>query len=621
MARLNPYALKDHLRETLLFNRRLLIAAIVGAILLLGLISRLVVLQILEHERYTTRSENNRIRVEPVAPTRGLIYDRNGVLLAQNLPSFRLELVPERITDLDATLTELRALVQLSDDDIVSFRKALKGSTAFARVPLRFRLSEEEVARVAVNRHRLPGVFIAADLARHYPLGRLTAHSVGYVGRISEDELRTLDSVNYRGTHHVGKVGIEKFYEELLHGDVGSQKVETNAENRVLRVLERTLPIPGANLILNLDVELQRVAEQAFGEENGALVALDPRSGAVLAMVSMPTYDPNLFVNGLDSKTYRALRDSLDRPLFNRALQGQYAPGSTVKPFVGLAGLELDTVTTQAELDCPGWYMLEGDDRRYRDWKKQGHGEVDLKQAIIESCDVYFWDLSVALGIDSIHGYLGQFGFGQKTGVDLVGEVSGLLPSRQWKRRARALPWFPGETLNIGIGQGFMQATALQLADATIPLAQQGRRFQPYMVYAIQESDSDTQILQAAIEQPAVKVKNPDNWRYIVDSMEGVVHSIRGTARRLSVDLPYRIAGKTGTAQVFGIKQDEEYDEEKIAKRLRDHALFIAFAPIDKPEIVVAAIVENGGHGGAVAAPIVRKIMDAYLLRSKRDAS
>ncbi len=621
MARLNPYALKDHLRESLLFNRHLLVAMVVGGILLLVLIGKLAILQIVQHDQYTTRSEKNRIRVQPIAPTRGLIYDRNGVLLAQNVPSFRLELVPERIEDLEQTLTTLESLVSLTEEDIARFRKSITEAKAFAHVALRFRLTEEEVARVAVNRHRLPGVFIAADLARHYPLGEFAAHAVGYVGQISLEELQDLDTTDYAGTHHIGKVGIEKFYENLLHGEPGSQKVETNAQSRVLRVLDRTLPVPGATLILNLDIQLQQIAAQEFGDNNGALVALDPRNGAVLALVSMPGYDPNLFVNGLDSKTYRQLSGSPERPLFNRALQGQYAPGSTVKPFIGLAGLELGTVNGQQELKCPGWYMLEGDDRRYRDWKKIGHGEVDLAQAIVESCDVYFWDLSFTLGIDNLHSYLSEFGFGRKTGIDLVGEMAGLLPSREWKRRARHLPWFPGETLNTGIGQGFTQATALQLAAATVGISERGKRFQPLMVRAVQEPGDSAQFEISPVTQTPVPIRDPQNWDYIIHAMENVVHSLRGTARRLSENLPYRIAGKTGTAQVFGIKQDEEYDEEKIAKRLRDHALFIAFAPADNPQIVVAAIVENGGHGGSVAAPIVRKIMDAYLLRTKPDGA
>ena len=395
MARINGLALKDHIRESLIFNRRLLVAIFITGLLLLLLLIRLVYLQIIHQEHYSTLSENNRVNILPIPPTRGLIYDRNGVVLAQNLPSFSLRLVPEHIPDLEQTLTELQSLVAISDEDITRFHKDRKQKRRFEGIPLRFRLDDEEVARISVNQYRLPGVEIHAELARHYPLGNLASHAVGYVGRINEQELQELDVSNYAATSHIGKVGVERAYEDLLHGQVGYQQVETNAQGRILHVLERTLPTPGKNLFLNLDVQVQRVAEQALGENTGALVAVDPRNGAVLSLVSTPTYDPNLFVNGLDSKTFKELRDSPARPLFNRALRGQYPPGSTVKPFLGLAGLELDQIRQSASLNCPGWYMQEGDPRRYRDWKKHGHGKTDLTKAIVESCDVYFYDLSV----------------------------------------------------------------------------------------------------------------------------------------------------------------------------------------------------------------------------------
>ncbi len=615
MPKLNGLALKDHLREYHIFTQRLVIAAVITGLLALALVGRMVYLQIVRQDLYATLSEENRVSIRPIPPIRGLIYDRNGILLAQNLPSFSVELVPERIADFDMTIGELRKLIRLTDEDMVRYHRNRRKKRRFEGVPLRHRLTDEEVSRIAVNQYRLPGVEIRAELARHYPLGKLTAHAVGYVSRINEAELRKLDASDYAGTHFIGKVGVEQYYEDQLHGTVGYQQVETNAAGRILNVLERTLPVPGKNLYLNLDMQLHATAVQAFGDNNGALVALDPRSGAVLAFVSVPSFDPNLFVNGLDSKTYQFLRDSPERPLFNRALRGQYPPGSTIKPFLGLAGLELGVVSADKPLACPGYYMLANDPRRYRDWKKQGHGETDLSKAIVQSCDVYFYDLSLSLGIDRMHQYLSHFGFGQRSGIDIKGEAGGLLPSREWKRRARGTVWYPGETLIAGIGQGFMLTTPLQLASATAALAEYGRRARPRLLYAIQDADERNHELLKPEPLTPVPVAHKSDWQTIIEAMQDVIRSPRGTAHRLSFRLPYTIAGKTGTAQVFGIKQDEEYKEEEVSKKLRDHALFIAFAPVEEPRIAVAVIVENGGHGSSVAAPIARKVMDAYLIK------
>lgn len=605
--------LKNPIRERNLFTTRAIISAIFTVLLMFVLVGRMFYLQILQHQHFTTLSTNNRVSVQPIAPTRGLIYDRNGVLLAQNIPTYSLEIVQERVDDMDQTLAEIRKLIEVSDDDIDRFEHELKRRRRFEAVPLRFRLSDEEVALIAVNSHRLPGVELNSTLTRHYPLGYLTAHSVGYVGRINVKELQTLDESNYAATTYVGKIGVEKSYEALLHGHVGYRQVETNARGRILRVLESTPPIPGQNLYLNIDVNLQRAAEKAFGEERGALVAIDPTNGAVLSLVSMPSYDPNLFVNGIPLDTYRALSDSRDQPLFNRALRGQYPPGSTTKPFVGLAGLELNEITANDSVFCPGWYTLKGDDHRYRDWKKSGHGTISLTHAIIESCDVFFYDLSFQLGIDRLSSYLMQFGFGHRTDIDIGGEASGLMPTREWKRRVRKEPWFPGETLITGIGQGFNMATPLQIANADATLANDGHRMKPMVVKAIEDPANHKQSPMPPIQLSQVPVSDPGNWWRIHRAMTMVVHSPHGTARRISHGLTYKIAGKTGTAQVFGIKQDETYVAEDIAKRLRDHALFIAFAPADKPRIAIAVIVENGGSGGAVAAPIARKVFDAYL--------
>ena len=615
MARINGLALKDHIRESSIFNGRLLTAIFITALLLLVLVARLMYLQIIHQEHYSTLSEENRVNILPIPPARGLIYDRNGIVLAQNLPSFSLRLVPEHVPDLQQTLAELGSLIAISDEDTARFHKERKRKRRFEGIPLRFRLDDEEVARVSVNQYRLPGVEIHAELARHYPLGKLASHAVGYVGRINERDLTKIDVSNYAATSHIGKVGVERAYEKLLHGQVGYQQVESNAQGRILKVLERTLPTPGENLFLNLDVQLQRVAEEAMGENSGALVALDPRNGAVLALVSTPTYDPNLFVNGLDSKTFKELRESPERPLFNRALRGQYPPGSTVKPFIGLAGLELGTIKQTDSLKCPGWYKQPGDSRRYRDWKKRGHAKTDLTKAIVESCDVYFYDLSRTMGIDSIHEYLSGFGLGQHTGIDILGELGGILPSREWKQRTYRTVWYPGETLITGIGQGFMLTTPLQLASITATLSMYGRRTKPNMVYAIQDAAEMNHQLVAPRPLEPVPVGQLGHWETIINAMQQVVNDPHGTAHRLSYRLSFSIAGKTGTAQVFGLKQDEEYKEEEISKKLRDHALFIGFAPVEDPQIAVAVIVENGGHGSSTAAPIVRKVMDQYLVK------
>ncbi len=609
-----PLTIKDQFFESRLFLSRSLTMLLFCLLLIGALVARLAYLQIVAHEHFTTLSRDNRVKILPEPPNRGLIYDRNGILLADNLPSFRLEITPEQVKDMDATLAALGELVQLRDIDLERFHKQRRRSPNFRAIPLRFRLSEEEVARFAVNRHRFPGVDVAAGLSRHYPFGHLAVHALGYVGRLDERDLQEVDEGAYSGTTHIGKTGLEKTYEAELHGGVGYRQVETNAQGRVLRVLERSAPTPGINLYLTLDSRVQAAAEQAFGGQAGAAVAMDPNTGGVLAMVSLPTYDPNLFVNGIEVKDYRALQDDENRPLFNRVLRGQYPPGSTIKPFVGLGGLEQGITSIQASTFCPGFYTLPGKERKYRDWKRTGHGTITLREAIMQSCDVYFYDLALSMGIDRMHQFLDHFGFGHATGIDINGELSGLLPSREWKRRERNQPWFPGETLISGIGQGFNLTTPLQLAAATAMLANGGYRIKTHIVHARQDGDAE-QLEPISLPPPVAlpKVK-ASNWQKVIDAMEDVVHHARGTARRIGKNVPYRIAGKTGTAQVFGLKEEEEYDAETLAYKLRDHALFIAFAPVDKPRIAVAVIVEHGGSGGAVAAPIARKILDAYLV-------
>lgn len=606
-------AIKDPYKEKRIYFLRMgfSLMVVLGLMMVLG--ARYFTLQIVRHEEYSTQSDKNRVQLQPVAPKRGLIFDRNGVLLAENIPSYDLTIVKEETGGLDDTLVALSEIVALNDDQIKKFKQLLRRSRPYQAVTLKSQLTPEEIASLAVHRYRLPGVDVDARLIRHYPQGDFFAHVLGYVGRISEREQATLDLVNYSGTSHIGKIGIEKFYEPLLHGEVGYQHVETNARGRVLRVLERQDPKPGASIYLHLDAYLQRVAHRALAGERGSVVAIDTRTGGVLALVSTPSYDPNLFVNGISSKDYASLRDSLDLPLFNRALQGQYPPGSTVKPIWGLAGLHYKAVTARTSFPDPGWYQLPKDERYYRDWKKGGHGtRVDLEQAIVESCDTYFYELAFRLGIDSIHEFGSQFLLGVLTGIDNTNERSGLLPSREWKRKFKRLPWFPGETINVGIGQGYMLATPLQLAVSTAIIANRGVRYVPRLLKSIDDEPVPVPGL------PAIEVAE-EYWDQIFKGMRNVVHGRRGTAQGINRGAKYKMAGKTGTAQVVSIAQDAEYDASQLKKRQWDHALFVGFAPLDDPKIAVAVIVENGEHGSSVAAPIARRLFDAYLLPNQGD--
>ena len=606
-------AIKDYSRESLSLSMRAVSAAIIVGILTLVLVGRLVHLQIFKHQHFTTLSENNRVKIVPIAPTRGLIFDRRGEILAQNLPTYSLEVVPEVVEDVDQLITELREIIEITDADEEDFLAVLARKRRFEKVPLRLRLDDREVARFAVNRYRFPGVDIGARLTRNYPHGALGVHLVGYVGRINKRELDSIDQADYRGTSHIGKTGIEASYEDWLHGKVGYQRVETNAQGRILRVLERHDPVPGRNLFLTMDAKLQRTAETALGDESGAIVALDPMTGAVLAMASTPGFDPNLFVHGIDVETYRSLQRSPERPLFNRAVNGQYPPGSTIKPFLGLAGLERDISHARRESWCPGWFKLPGGKRRYRDWKKYGHGRIGLHGALVQSCDVFFYELAFALGIDRMHEYLSSFGFGERTGIELGGESRGLMPSRTWKRSARGQEWFPGETVITGIGQGYMLATPLQLASATAAIATRGIRLRPKVVdRAVDPASGEDEAVEPETTA-TIESLDGSNWERVVEAMAGVVHAERGTARRINPDLAYRMAGKTGTAQVFTIAQNEEYDAEKLDKKLHDHGLFIAFAPVGQSRIAVAVVVEHGGSGSSAAAPLARIVIDAYL--------
>jgi penicillin-binding protein 2 len=605
--------LKDDYLETRLIRRRIILSALFILVLLSVLLGRLYLLQILDYEHFNTLSDNNRVRIKALPPTRGLIYDRNGVVMANNLPTYRLEIIREQVEDIDQTLIDLKQYVDYSNLDLRRYRQAVNRRRSFESIPLRLNLNDAEVARLAVNLYKFDGVEINARLTRNYPQGDHAVHALGYVSRIDVEDLGRVNENNYAGTSHIGKLGLEKFYESQLHGTVGVQRVEVNARGRTMRVLTETPPVPGNDLHLTIDSKLQKVAEQAFGDLTGSVVAINPRNGEVLALVSMPTFDPNLFVNGISYKDYDGLRNSPRRPLFNRALSGQYPPGSTTKPFFGLAGLEAGTVNSQTKIYCRGFYRLPNEERKYRDWKKRGHGRMDLNGAITQSCDVYFYDLSYRMGIDKMSAFLDKFGFGKKTKIDSTGEASGLLPSREWKRKTLSQPWFPGETLNTGIGQGTFLVTPLQLANSTGALALNGLRYRPHLVSALDYGYSGERLDIPITLVAEGGVSKKSNWLQTHKAMLNVVHGLRGTANGINRGLTYKMAGKTGTAQVYGIAQDDEYDEDTVSDRLRDHALFMSYAPADDPLIAVAVIVENGGHGSSVAAPIARKVLDAYL--------
>ena len=604
---------KDTVAERRLFQRRALVMLVLVMLALGGLLARMYQLQIVEHEIYTTLSDKNRVQVQSVPPPRGLVYDRNNLLLAENRPVFSLTLVPERIGSMDETLARLTEILSISDEDIERFQRRLnEPRRPFQEIPLSYDLNEEEIARMAVHRHRFPGVEVKAELVRYYPHSELTAHALGYVGRINRNELQRIDPVNYAGTNYIGKSGVERFYEKVLHGKVGYQHVETNARGRILRVLERENPVPGEDLQLHLDLRLQRKAHELLEGRRGAIIAIEPVTGGILALASVPGFDANKFVTGISVKDYRDLSESIDKPLFNRALRGQYPPGSTIKPMMAVAALDSGVTTRERTIWDPGYFQLKESGRRYRDWKRTGHGWVDLMDSVAESCDVYFYQIGVEMGVDVMYDYLSRFGFGEDATLDVAGALSGLLPSRDWKRAVRSEPWYPGDSVNMSIGQGFFLATPLQLATATALIANRGEWVEPRLLKDIRGDRPVEEFLPASTHKP-LDLKNPDDWEYVVDTMEEVMHGTRGTARGAAAGASYRMAGKTGTAQVFSLGEDEEYDAEEIRERLRDHALFVGFAPTDDPKIAVAIIVENGGGGSSVAAPVARGLFDAWL--------
>lgn len=597
------------------FRQRVRVGAAFVLLLALVLVGRAYYLQVERHEHYVLRAESNRISSVPSAPNRGLIYDRNGEILAENYSGYTVEVTRARTHDLEATLAEVGRLIEITPGQLRRFHRLLAESHEFETVPLKSKLTDEEVAILAANRYRLPGIEVRARLFRNYPAGPGLAHVVGYIGRINDRDLQMLRETgrerNYRGSVYIGKTGLEQSYEALLHGRTGFDQMETDAAGRAVRILSRIPPVPGKDLRLHLDRELQAVAEYAFGDYLGGLVALDPATGGVLALVSKPGFDTNLFVDGIDPETWKGLNESPERPMVNRALRGIYPPGSTIKPLMALAGLELGLRRPEDSFYDIGYFSLPGSSHRFRDWKPQGHGVVDLRKSIAQSCDTYYYKLAVDMGIDRMHAYLAQFGLGQKTGIDLENESAGLLPSREWKRRRWNKPWYPGETVIAGIGQGYHLTTPLQLAVMTAMLANGGVQIEPRLVAATRDAGSG----QWQPVPPRVRGRVAITPRHLAEVREGMLDVMRpgGTAVASAAGASYTIAGKTGTAQVVGIKQGQRYDASRLARHLHDHALFVAYAPAENPRIALAVMVENGGSGSGVAAPIARKVFDYYL--------
>ncbi|WP_137720092.1 penicillin-binding protein 2 [Methylobacillus flagellatus] len=613
---------RNHQREQYDFRWRLLAASLLVLCCFGILASRFYYLQVMRYQHYQTLADNNRISIVPTVPNRGLIFDRNGVVLAHNYFVYTLEITPGKVDNLEQTIADISELVPVSKLDRKRFNKLRAENHNFISVPLRSHLTETEAARFAVHRYRFPGVEIRARLFRHYPQGTLGAHLIGYIGRINDKDIKNLteagDLSNYKGSDHIGKGGIEQYYERELHGVTGSQQVEIDADGHAVRVLSSVAPVAGENLILSIDSTMQKIGEEAFAGRRGALVAIDPKTGEILSYVSQPSFDPNLFVDGIDSENWKALNESLDRPLVNRPLHGVYPPGSTLKPFVALAGLEAGRREPPFSISDAGYFSLPGKTHRYRDWKPAGHGQVDMRRAITVSCDTFFYGLAHEMGIDRLTDFLQHFGFGQKTGIDIQGENGGLLPTPAWKWKRWKQPWYPGETVITGIGQGYTLVTPLQLAHATAIFANNGVAMRPHLVTSIQNNRTGISrpVKPQVMDQIALAPKHIDLVR------EAMVDVTRpgGTAVIVGAGSPYSIAAKTGTAQVIGIKQNEKYDEKNIAERHRDHALFIAYAPAEDPKIAVAVIVENGSHGGSTAGPIARKVMDYYLLGKLPDA-
>ena len=606
--------IRDHSAEANLFALR----AFVGFVFVLGLVAVLITnlynIQVKDHQDYQTRSNDNRIKVIPIAPNRGLIYDRNGVLLAENKPVYNLEVIPEEVDNLEKSLGQVSQLITITEQEKQDFLKDIKNTRRFKSQVLKARLDEADVATFSVNQHKFPGFSIEARLARYYPFGDTLTHALGYVAKLNRKELNKLEqegqATNYRATHDIGKLGIEKYYEQLLHGQVGSQRVEVNNRGRVIRTLSMLPPQPGSDLVLTLDIGLQQIAQHALKDMRGAVVVMDAKDGGILALYSNPSYDPNLFVHGISSKNYKALLNP-DRPLINRATQGRYAPASTIKPHMAILALEENMVTEGTTMWDPGFFEIRNVEHKWRDWKRWGHGHVDVYKAIEESCDTYFYDTAYRLGITKISNFMAHFGFGDLSGIDIHEETTAILPSKEWKENRFKESWWPGDTISVGIGQGYWTATPIQIANATNILVNKGVNHPPHLAQVAKKEDDVTQINNE--EKPPVVLNNPDNWRIAIDAMHNTVTKVTGTAHKAFKGVNYDPAGKTGTAQVVSIAQGEKYDAESLKERQRDNAIYVGFAPYNNPQIVVSIVVENNGGGSTVGAPIARQLMDYYF--------
>lgn len=607
------FKLKDHIKENQLYLNRSIAALVVAGILLLILIGRLFHLQIYHHATYVTLARNNQVRMISISPTRGLIYDRNGVLLADNIPDFSLEISPSMVKDVDSLITKLSKIIKISETDIKNFHKQRKYKGRFERIPIRNKLTEEEVAAFSIQKYKFPEVDIQANLARYYPLGEAFAHVIGYTGFLSEQDLDEIDQSKFRGTYVIGKYGVEKSYEEILRGSAGYEQVETDARGRMIRNLEQIPPIAGQNIYLTIDSKLQQIAYDALQNFNGAVVAIDVKTGGVLAMVSKASFDPNLFVRGIPQEIYNKLQSSKDRPLFNRAIRGQYSPGSTVKPIIALQALDLNVITPKTVFHDKGYYQLHADGRKYRDWKEEGHGHITINEALIESSSPFFYFIGDKMGIEKISDIFTRFGLGSPTNIDIEGESTGIAPSPAWKKKSKRQSWFAGETLSTAIGQGYTLVTPIQLAALASSIGSRGERIQPTLIKATQTPDQ-TITEREPKHLPKIEIAHEENWDTIINAMENVVKSQQGTAYWASLPrCKYTVAGKTGTVQVFGLKQDEKYEADKVKAHLRDHKWFIAFAPVDDPQIAVAVIIEHNPGSPMVA----RKVLDAYFTEAK----
>ncbi len=610
--------IKSERAEYRLFRSRAIVAAVLVFIALALILLRLVFLQVTNFENYTKLSKENYQKRIPIPPVRGLIYDRNGALLADNHIEYVLDAKRDDVKDMDGMLKRLMQLLPITPQDVAKFKQKLRVNSRFQAVVLRKNLTEKEIATFSANRLRFEGFNVSVRVQRNYPLGSVASHLLGYVGRIDKKDLERIDNEEYRGSTHIGKSGIEKYYESRLHGKAGYELMEVDAHGKPQLKLDDEAPIAGEDLYLSIDLELQVKAEELLREHNGAIVAIDPQNGEILAMTSMPSFDPNLFVNGISYSNYNALRDNPDRPLYNRALQGSYPPGSTIKPMAALLALSAGVVTPSSSVYGKGFFQIPGNKHRFRCWKKAGHGHISLNRAIYQSCDVYFYDLAFRMGIKRYAKAMNRFGFGMKTGIDLPSERAALMPTAEWKRKRYDQFWYPGDTVNAGIGQGFFTATPLQLAHATATLATRGRKFRPHILRATRVSRNLPEKLVKPEQMPSIGVTKLRYWDDVIQGMVNVVHGEHGTGRRSGLGAKYRFAGKTGTAQVFGIAQNKTYDAKKLRKKLHDHSLFVGFAPVKNPRIAIVVIAENAGGGSKVAAPLARKLLDTYLLTDKQ---